>query len=464
MIDELELLRRHIDDTVDPDPDLEPARQHLVAVMAQEAAAANAAHRGRVPPGTPRARRRAVSLTCVVVAGVTAFLVALLAGGAPAARHGAPTAVRKPFPVHLSVGDQLRLVADRSAAQPIPHLGSNQALYTQATLSVVADVNDGAAEATVGLSVQKWSTASGETCTALTAHAASFASPAEQAAWEGLHLLDTPNPPTASQCLEGDGATPPDAITGAGQLIDVSSLPGDPTTLAQELETGTTGIPALDQLLPDDAAPNAGFQRAAMLLIGPTVGASPQFDASLYEAIALLPGVTALGSITTHDGRTGVGFASGPGSGQSTIVVDPSSGRLLEVRGLDDSGSLSSIAQNFLGAGPLAVSEYSDQLQWLDPVGSPSVIALSDLPASLPVYVSATTRPGQTYAHAMTAAQDVARPYFKYFKSDQGGPSDPSNPDSAATFEWSFAGPGPIVKQFVQALRASGQFASITVI
>jgi hypothetical protein len=278
-----------------------------------------------------------------------------------------------------------------------------------------------------------------------------------------LHLLVTPNPPTASQCLQGEGgAAPPDAITGAGQLIDVSSLPTDSATLAQELESGTTGIPALDQLLPDLAAPNPGFQRAAMLLIGPTLGATSQFESTLYQAIALLPGVTALGPMTTHDGETGQGFASGPGSGQSTIVVDPSDGQLLEVRDLDDSDSLSSIAANYLGGGLMDVNEYSDQLQWLDPIDTPSVIGLSDLPAGLPVYVFATTKPGLSYDSALTEVHNLAQPYFSFFKSIESGVTDSSNPNSSGLFQWSFAGPGPVVDQFMQTLRASGLFASVS--
>jgi hypothetical protein len=463
MIDELEILHRYIDATVDPDPDLAPARRRLVAAIEEE---------GEVAPGdwapsrgshrTAIGRRTAMSLGTLVAAGVAAAVVAFLVV-APPAHHGAARATPKPFPSYLPVGAQLRLVADRASEQPIPSLGSDQALYTQANVSIAASVNSGAAQATIGISVQKWSTSSGQTCTTLSAQPAQFASPAAQAAWVGLHLLVTPNPPTASQCLQGEGgAAPPDAITGAGQLIDVSSLPTDPATLAQELESGTTGIPALDQLLPDLAAPNPGFQRAAMLLIGPTLGATSQFEATLYQAIALLPGVTALGPMTTHDGDAGQGFASGPGSGQTTIVVDPSDGQLLEVRDLDDSDSLSSIAGNYLGGGLMDVNEYSDQLQWLDPIGTPSVIGLSDLPAGLPVYVFATTKPGLSYDSALTEVHILAQPYFSFFKSIESGVTDSSNPESPGLFQWSFAGPGPVVDQFMQTLRASGLFASVS--
>ncbi len=464
MIDELELLRRHIDATVDPDPDLELIRRRLVSSI-EEASAGNLPNRGhlKVQHRTRFARRASISVGGLVAVGVAAALVASLFVGSPPVPHGAPRAATKPFPVNLSVGDQLRLVAERAADQPIPHLGTDQALHTQATLSVLADVNNGTAQATIGMSVQKWSTASGQTCTTLTAQPAQFASPSEQTAWLGLNLLASPNPPTASQCLQGVGsAAPPDAITGAGQVIDVSSLPSDPPALAQQLESGATGIPALDQLLPDLAAPNPGFQRAAMLLIGPTLGATPQFESTLYQAIALLPGVTALGPMTTHNGESGQGYASGPGSGQSTIIVDPSTGRLLEVRGLDDSDSLSSIAINYLGPGPMLVDQYSDQLLWLDPIGTPTVIALSDLPAGLPVYVFATTRPGLSYDDAIGPVRQVTEPFLRLFNSNQGVISDPTNVNSSGLFQWSFAGPGPVVEQFIQALRASGLFASVS--
>jgi hypothetical protein len=199
-----------------------------------------------------------------------------------------------------------------------------------------------------------------------------------------------------------------------------------------------------------------------MLLIGPTLGATPQFESTLYQAIALLPGVTALGPMTTHNGESGQGYASGPGSGQSTIIVDPSTGRLLEVRGLDDSDSLSSIAINYLGPGPMLVDQYSDQLLWLDPIGTPTVIALSDLPAGLPVYVFATTRPGLSYDDAIGPVRQVTEPFLRLFNSNQGVISDPTNVNSSGLFQWSFAGPGPVVEQFIQALRASGLFASVS--
>jgi hypothetical protein len=110
----------------------------------------------------------------------------------------------------------------------------------------------------------------------------------------------------------------------------------------------------------------------------------------------------------------------------------------------------------------MLVTQYSTQLQWLDPIGSPSVIGLSDLPAGMPVYVFATTKPGLSYIDALTAVHDVAQAYFSYFKSVEAGLTVPSKPNSPALFQWSFAGPGPVVDQFRQTLRGSGLFASIS--
>ena len=464
MIDELELVRRHIDANSDPEPDLDPIRRRLIASIEEEPAV-KFPDRGYRPDGrgTRFARRVARPVGGLVAVGIAIAVVALLVVGTSSPSHRGSSTSAEPFPSQLPVGRQLQLVADRVAHQPIPHLRDDQALYTRANLSVLANVNNGAAQATVGISVQKWSTATGQTCTTLGGQPAQFNSPSEQTAWVALGLRVTPVPPTASQCLQGGpGAVPPDAITGAGQLIDVSSLPTTPTTLSQELESGTTGIPFLDQLLADQAAPNPGFQRAAMLLIGPTLRATPQMESTLYQAIALLPGVTALGPMTAHDGETGQGFASGPGSGQSTIVVDPTNGKLLEVRSLDDSDSLSSIAANYLGGGPISVNEYSAQLQWLDPIGVPSVIGLSKLPTGLPVYVFATTKPGLTYNAALLPVHRIAQPFFRYFASISSQFTVASDPNAPGVFQWSFPGPGPIVDQFMQVLRASGLFVSVS--
>ncbi len=122
---------------------------------------------------------------------------------------------------------------------------------------------------------------------------------------------------------------------------------------------------------------------------------------------------------------------------------------------------LSSIAINYLGSGPILVTQYSDQLLWLDAIGTPMVMSLSDLPPGLPVYVLATTRPGLSYDDALGLVHEVEKPYSMFFKTDESSIADPKSLSSAGLFQWSFAGPSPVVDQFIQALRAPGLFASV---
>ena len=464
MSEEVQLLRRYLDATVDPDHDLTVARAALLRAI--DLGVIEAESESESDPEMTLAGRRAiwrrprVLVAALAAAALIAGLLVAVGSGTkgPVGRTGTPTTM----PVGAVA--QLRLIADRVVEQSIPQLTDGQLLLTRADLSVAASVNNGAAQATIGLSVQKWSTASGQTCVALTAQPAQFASPSAQSAWTGLGLRTLPQPSTAYQCLQGGGASPPDAITGAGEAMDVSSLPTDPAALAQELAASTTGIPALDQLTPDLAAPNLAFQRAAMILIGPVVGATAQFDSALYRAIALIPGVVALGTTSTHDGHSGQGFASGPGLGQTTIVVDPLSGQLLEVSGLDDSNSLTAIAINYLSGGSMQVDEYSTALQWLDPVGSPTVVSQSVLPAGLPTYVFAVAKPGVTENEVSPLFNSLEREYATSISSF--GEQSPGPPTSAAplSWAWSFNVAPSDVTAFVQALKSSALIQRVVVI
>ena len=198
-----------------------------------------------------------------------------------------------------------------------------------------------------------------------------------------------------------------------------------------------------------------------MLLIGPTVGASTQFDAALYQAIALLPSVVALGPTVAHDGQGGQGFASGPGEGQTTIVVNPSSGRLLEVSGLDDSTALTSIAENYLGGGPMRIDEYSADLQWLDPRGVPTVVSQSDLPSDLPTYVFATAKPGVTVTQLQPLLSSLDRTFATILTSWSEQSADRADSASPVSWAWSLNVPPSGATSFIDALTKSGLFAAV---
>ncbi|HWD56490.1 MAG TPA: hypothetical protein VG346_15305 [Acidimicrobiales bacterium] len=455
MIDELELLRQHLDETAGPAPDLAKARAQLEFAIA----AAGPKPRTGLRPVGPKA----LTVSGLVAVAAAAVLLALTVFTAPPPRgHARSTPAVSGL---LPVGTQLRLLSDRIAQQDVPSLQGDQLLLTDSHVAVQAQVNNGQAQATIAMDVKRWSNGTGQACTSTVAQPAQFATPAQQAAWSGLGLLDAPMVQPVTGCLGGNTGTggQADSLTGDGQLIDVSKLPTDPTVLAQELQNGTTGIPAIDQLTFDQANATIAFQRAAVLLLGPTVGATPKFESTLYQALALLPGVISLGSTTTHDGQAGIGFAADSQEGQSAIVVDPVTGQLLELRNFEDSSALSSLAIAYLGGGPLQVTSYGSTLQWLDPVGQPAVVKLTELPADEPVVIFGTAKPGIDQ-QLLTLQRQLEEQYGHTSGGSSFSGAGALTPGTPATIEWSFSGPGEQFNEYLAATRASGLFSSVNVI
>jgi hypothetical protein len=455
MIDELELLRDHIDSLVGPRPQLGGAREQLLEAIEKSSASSPRRHgrRGRT--------RRHVTEVFVLATAAAAVAVFVFGGRPPSAPKHTP----KQFPTALSAPAQLRLLADRIAERDVKVVGQDQLLLTHSELSVAAQVNNGQANATVEIAVKKWSDSTGLSCVSITTQSAQFASSQDQTAWTSLGLLVSPEPQPITDCSgPGTGASPPDTITGSSQLIDVSGLPTDPTALAQQLQAGKTGIPAVDDMLPDLANPDIAFQRAAVLLVGPTVGATPQLQSALYQAIALLPGVASLGSTTTHNGQTGIGFAVSSPNGQTAIVVDPKTGALIEIRNLEDSSALTSLAEHYVGStSALKVSSYSTQLQWLDPVGHPKLVPESELPSDVPVSIYAVAKPGvsnQMFAFGESLERQFGGPSAGGSGSGEGADS----PGSPATIEWSFVGSDAQFREYLAAAKASGLFSEVSVI
>jgi hypothetical protein len=454
MIDELDLLAEHIDRLVGPTPELEGARNRLLGAI--EMSSDSPSRHGR----QQRNRRRVIELSLVIAAGVIVLALVMIGSGRPTA----PKRSTSKFPVSLSAPAQLRLLADRIADQDVQAVGEGQLLLTQSQLSVAAQVNNGQASATVNLAVKKWSDSNGLSCVSITTQPAQFASPQDQTAWLALGLRVTPRPQPITNCSgPGTANSPPDTITGSSQLIDVADLPTDPQALAQQLQAGKTGIPAVDDMLPDLGNPDIAFQRAAVLLVGPTVGATPQFKSALYQAIALLPGVTSIGTTTTQSGQTGVGFAVSSPNGQAAIVVDPATGALIEIRNLEDSSALTSLAEHYVGTGPLQVTSYGAQLQWLDPVGQPQLVPQSDLPSNVPVSIYAVAKSGdsnQMFALGQSLEQQFGGPSAGGSGSSEGA----TGPGSPGAIEWSFVSKDAQFNQYLAAVKASGLFSQIDVI
>jgi hypothetical protein len=95
-----------------------------------------------------------------------------------------------------------------------------------------------------------------------------------------------------------------------------------------------TGIQALDSEPPGEFNT---FAAAVQLLSEPDIGATPALRSALYKALASLPGVTVIDSVTDSNGRSGIQIslpASNPmhfaGSFVENAIVDPATSDLLD--------------------------------------------------------------------------------------------------------------------------------------
>ncbi len=290
-----------------------------------------------------------------------------------------------------SAAAQLQQIATNATNQPALSLGSGQWLSSEvkleytARVSAVGSTPTPGAQATVAATVKVWSSDAHQTCTSGTYGPAQFASPANQAAWQAAGLLTTPvvpQPDVRCELSLGTGSSAPSLAGGTG-VMDVSTLPTDPSTLLHELETGTTGIPGIQDLGSSTSALSPAFERAEAILVGPTTGATPAINAALLQAIALMPGITMLGQTTTHSGTTGIGFSGPTARGQSVIVLDPTTGALLEARNIQDTTLEQAELDYVTPKGPFLSlgTTYEVTISWVDPVGTPRVVSSSALPA-----------------------------------------------------------------------------------
>ena len=247
-------------------------------------------------------------------------------------------------------------------------------------------------------------------------------------------MLDSPTDQPVTSCITAsDSPIPSDQSPEDQGIINVSSLPTDPSVLARELSTGTTGVPSLDQITIPGGG-NAGFERAADLLVGPTTGATPAFTSALFRALALIPDIKALGQATTHSGASGLGFSGDSTTGQSIIVVDPSTGALLEVRNLASKFVLQGVGPSYLAPPPtpsIGTEGGSDSvvIRWLDPVGSPTVVdslppgmSMSE-PVPVAAAIQAASNLDATYAQLQTLETQMGKRFGPSISSGYDAPS-----------------------------------------
>ena len=258
---------------------------------------------------------------------------------------------------------------------PTQSLYSKRTAMLELTFTNVNGIAVSAVKAEFPMTIQIWMKTDGFVAIGERLGTAQFASPAAQSAWTAAGL--PVQLPDAEEYFlsQGTEANPPIGL-------DVSSLPVDATALGALIEKGTTGIPQIDQISP---GPDAISERVTLLLLGPDIGATPQFYSSLYEVLSTLPGVKQLGTVTTHSGQTGEGFdvgTAGAASEQERLIVNPTTGKLLE-------------AQNVVFGGDALKSDSSTayaiypEFQIIDHMPEPKTLG-SSIPTSA-LWISATS-------------------------------------------------------------------------
>jgi hypothetical protein len=307
-----------------------------------------------------------------------------------------------------SAAAALDKVAVTAAQQPPQTPGPGQYYFIQEKVSIIETAHnpadDSTAEATFVGTENSWVSPNGSGETTQSWQEPVFSSLSEEAAWNAM--------PGATYDLRplngGVGIFYPGQLSGPASMdemgfLDVAGLPTQETPLSQQIDDGTTGIHSVDTV---SAGANTDFERVALLLAGPDIGATPEFTSALYEVLSTLPGVSLLGPTTSESGQPGLGFEAPDTTGEPiTIIVNPSSGAFIELRYNDNNGPSPNGTYGG-GSRSLAVTTSTAWVESLQSTIAPS----SSLPpvSGCPVPVSLTTCPSMAAAMAAAAANGAA--------------------------------------------------------
>jgi len=285
MIDEIALLRDSC--TV---PELDEGR--IAAIRASLDAAI--AKEGSAPASRLPHRRRPwlIAAAVAAVAAAIALPVALPAGPAP--RGGVHAASGGPAPrggVHAG-GTILARLADVAIAQPptVPP-GPGQYQYTGSVeANQSCNLGAGGYCALVPEQRQIWIGADGSGRLRETFGAPEFLTPADKAAWEAAGSPSLGNETS-------DTSFGPNALSDGPSSL--AKAPTDPTALKAAIEDRS-----LEGGPPGSAE---DFTQIGDLLR--ETDASPALRSALFQVASELPGIVLPGSVSDHDGRSGVGIA-----------------------------------------------------------------------------------------------------------------------------------------------------------
>jgi hypothetical protein len=260
----------------------------------------------------PRRWRFILTAAAVIVLIIAGLVVAPLGSHAPTQSAAAAA---------------LGQLAETAAGAPPQVVGPGQYEYSEYQSTTIENTNRGWYFYTTQ-DIQTWADSEGAGKRVTTPVGPPVpATPAARAAWiaDGSPPIPQNDPPSeqtypiAAQGTSGGESKLP--------FYDVQDLPTDPTQIGAFLAQVTQ--PAT--LIGDSA-----FGRAIDYL---QAGASPAQRAALYQFIASLPGIKALGQTTvTGSGQSGVGFADDSSADdistgtQIQAIIDPATSLVLEVR------------------------------------------------------------------------------------------------------------------------------------
>ena len=424
-----------------------------------------------VPPLSGRRYRRLGRWGVGVTVAAAAAAAALILQVVPTFKGTTPEAAAA----------EISRLAD--AVQPVPPLLSGQWYQYQsqgvlsATVSTGAKTPGGAptleAEALIPVTLGEWSNSTGAICTSQQFGTATFSDSVNAQAWSTFGLSDTPSNQPATDCSAGVAAS--NSVGTSFAPIDVLNITHDPTTLASELQARTTGIQPIDQYAVGDRANQAAFERLAVLLVSPTSGQWSGFGQEMLQTMALLPGVISLGMMSSHAGMSGLAFTAQTDAtnhrtdravpshaSPPTVILDPQSGAVLEVRNLDFP-VLMSAAQDFVESpSALIYSQgggYGVTAQWFDPVAPLSVVAQGALPSWTSTYhvIEAITKMSTTQAQVSTVVNPL-------LGNGNTGDLDLNVPEAGQdTFDITVMGTAADEHTVTSALTSSGIFSSVSV-
>lgn len=217
-----------------------------------------------------------------------------------------------------------RLAAQAATAQPTS-LAPGQYAYTEGERPVMTSVGTlkpGGPSITEYFTgtVQTWVAADGSgrqvTTTDPTPH---FYTAADRAAWVAEGSPPGVIPPNQLTTVQTFGPNTASEVNGPTPLYDVTGLPTDPSVLSQllnnenqgdqSLGTLPVGIKSLDFASSCATAACTLFERAAALLQGPDIGATPALRQALFQVLATVPGVEDRGITTDPSGQSGIELA-----------------------------------------------------------------------------------------------------------------------------------------------------------